>query len=144
MMDLIKDYEEHSLDADIALNMDGEINSNKYKDMTIQRALASLSNPNPTAGFTQFIILINTLESQCRADNSLKDEMYEAKLEERRKKEELNKDARKEIIETRMAVYKFELILTELYKRKFDDSPLVIKKLKKGKEETDKMVEIPL
>lgn len=127
-MNLSEQYEKEVIDSDKLYMVDGEINTNKYIDITVQRALSCLSKDDSQIGFFQYIILVNNLEGQCRSMGKLSDEYKEDLKKFTDSEEYKNTDEKNFKKDLKLANKKFELIMRELNISKKIEHPLIVKR----------------
>ena len=97
-----------------------KLNPDFYIHITLIKATSALTNPDVKAGFLQYVVLIENMESVAKSCNRLPDN-YENIIKEFEKtiteKDELSK-------RTMIAKKKLELILTEIFKHKTSTNPI--------------------
>jgi hypothetical protein len=107
-----KDVEDNILNLGGIDNHDINLNPDFYIHLTYVKAINALSQENFKAGFLQFRVLTNFLESLAKASGRLPEEEYKEKLEKETGTEE------------QMVIKKIELLSRYLFSAKTLTDPL--------------------
>lgn len=118
-------YEEQTIDTDEILGTDVKINPDFYIHTGILKAQAALTKDNVKEGFLQYRVLIEHIETLCKAASMI-DPDYDTKL-----KEFKNNDEYKEITDdlvrmVRLSTYKLELLMKNVFSNKVATEPMKV------------------
>lgn len=123
--DLDKDLDEFVIDADYLDQANIEINPDLFIRNTLLKAEQALTKENVEEGFLQYWRLIEHLETLSKAANRLPsgydESITQFKLDN---KEDKNKEIIKSV---KLADYKLQLLLSEIFQAKVNKNPIPLK-----------------
>ncbi len=122
-MDKIDEYEDKIVDTDEISGVDMKINPDYYIHSALLKAQKALINENIKEGYAQFKILIEHVESLCRAAKMI-DNDYPMLLSEFENTKEIKEEKDSFVKMVRIANKKLELLMTGVFDKKVITDPL--------------------
>ena len=119
-----QDYESQIENQEELMGNDIKINPDWYIHNAILKAQEALANADIKLGHMQFRVLVEHIETLCRAASMLPDN-YDTKLEEYKKSEPYTR-TRLDLQEIKEAHKKLELLLGEVFSAKTNTTPMKI------------------
>ena len=113
----MNNYEKEVVDTDQILNTDIKLNPDFYIHNAIVKAQQALISEDLRSGLIQFRVLIEHVESLCRAGR-LTDDSYDESIEEYKRSEEYSAEDDALIKKAKIANKKLELLMTEIFDNK--------------------------
>jgi len=123
-MEVLPDFDKEVIDGDDTINTDIKINPDYYIHHAITGAQEMLKKDDMKQGFIQYWSMIEHIEILASSASMLPDD-YEKKISEFSNKEE-NKTGDVLIGKVKIANFKLQLILSEIFKKKTITSPLKV------------------
>ena len=121
--DKIDEYEDKIVDIDEISGVDIKINPDYYIHSALLKAQKALVNENIKEGFAQFKILIEHIESLCRAAKMI-DNDYTKQVSEFEETKEIKEEKDPFVKMVRIANKKLELLMTGVFDKKIITDPL--------------------
>jgi len=117
------DYEKNIDEIDELDGQDVKINPDFYVHNAIIKAQQALAKDDIKVGFLQFRVIVENIESLCRAANLIT-ENYSQQLTEFKTSIDYIEEKNEDIKAIRLANKKFELIMKEIFQNKTISAPL--------------------
>lgn len=120
----LEEYEEQIIDVDEILGTDLKINPDYYIHTALLKAQQALLNEDTRAGFLQYWVLIENIETLCKSAKMLPDD-YEDKVKDFEKGESYTKETDRSAKMAKLANYKLGLLMEQVFSHKTISAPLI-------------------
>lgn len=123
--DQMEEYESQIEDVDELSGTDIKINPEFYIHTAVLKAQEALVKENVQVGFLQYRVMVEHIETLCRAAKMLTKESYDEAIEKYKKEnEEYAKETNQEVKSVRLATKKLELLMQQVFSAKVTTSHL--------------------
>jgi len=118
-------YENNTEDVDDSTKTDVTINPDYYIHIALKKAQFVLTNPDIKTGLTQFWVIVEHIESICKASGILIEDEYKTAIEDEYKNIKETDENKRQV---KIALKKIELLMKAIFSKKIKKDPLIFRK----------------
>ena len=121
--DRYKKYDDEIEDVDEIVGTDVKINPDFYIHNALIKAQAALTKDNVKEGFMQYRLLVEHIETLCRAAKML-DNDYDTQLDDFKKTDEYSIEEQSYVKSVKLATKQLEILMDQVFSSKVSTDPL--------------------